>query len=332
MNKIKLWLAVGVIATLALSAVALMPRSASAAGVPWSDSFAEYGMPASPAMWQPTNWDVQVHVRDGYAGNGNDTHLADHGTDCSAPPAQHSISTWQQAVFVCHEHVMTAIANEGYGEVQLTPDRMADWSSGPATISFSLSTARTTARDWFTVDVTPFAEHMSLPFDFGDVDLEGMPAHYIELNTDMGSGGETQWKMVREGSDDFGNEQNSRGTDDITQSAAIRTPYELVISSTGYTFRVGASSAQNPGRIILSGNWQTPLTFTRGILQFGHHSYNPDKCDVTHISCLPDTWHLSNVGICSAIQYSLLRPFDHQVVNNSTGPVTFPAPAPSCLL
>jgi hypothetical protein len=55
---------VGLLATLLVGAFAFLPSGAKAAPVPWSDSLAEYGMPSTPQMWQPPNWDVQIHTRD----------------------------------------------------------------------------------------------------------------------------------------------------------------------------------------------------------------------------------------------------------------------------
>ena len=75
--------------------------------------------------------------------SGNDPHEADHGAACEAPPATHMIDNWQEGVFVCHNHVMTSIKSEGYGLITLTPDHMADWSGGPVTIGFSVSTFQT---------------------------------------------------------------------------------------------------------------------------------------------------------------------------------------------
>jgi hypothetical protein len=105
----------------------------------------------------------------------------------------------------------------------------------------------------------------------------------------------------------------------------------LVISSSGYIFRVGASSAVNPGKVIIQGNWTKPLTFSQGVVQFVHHSYNPTKCDVTMVpgGCHADTWHWSDFSISNAVQYTLLRPTDHQVVTGSSGVVSFGSPAPS---
>ena len=152
LGRSKALAALGLILTLVIAVVALVTQTRQAqassnAIAPWSDSLAEYGMPTAPTMWKPSNFDVQIHTRDMQNGSGNASHLADHGADCAAPPATHTVSSWQQAVYVCHSHVMTAIADSGYGEVVLTPDHLADWSAGPVTIGFSVSTARTTSRN-----------------------------------------------------------------------------------------------------------------------------------------------------------------------------------------
>lgn len=330
----RLTLALPVIALVALLSFALSPRT-SAATSSWSDSLAEYGMPATPAMWQPPNWDVQVHTRNmANTGGALDPQNADHGPGCEAPPAQHPISTWQQAVFVCHSHVMTAIADGGYGEVAMTPDRMADWSAGPVTIGFSVSTTHLSQRDWWALDLTPFNEQLALPFDDGGVDLAGMPAHFIEVRSDN-CGSDTVFRIARDlpgatgDASSFGEQEAVSdcltGSTGIQPSAITRTPFELVVSAQGYIFRIGASSTVAPGHVLAQGNWSRPLTFSSGVVQFMHHSYNPLKC----AGCLPDTWHWSDFSISSAVQYTLLRPTDHQVVTQPAGVVTFPAPAPT---
>jgi len=340
LGRSKALAALGLILTLIIAVVALVTQTRQAqassnAIAPWSDSLAEYGMPTAPTLWKPSNFDVQIHTRDMQNGSGNASHLADHGADCAAPPATHTVSSWQQAVYICHSHVMTAIADSGYGEVVLTPDHLADWSAGPVTIGFSVSTARTTSRDWITVDISPFAEQLSLPFDFGNVDLTGMPAHYVELKSGMGGSGQTQWQLAREqAGNDFGAIEANESPyfeqqTGITPSAVTRTPFELTISSSGYTFRVAPSSAVGGGKVLLTGQWSKPLTFTQGVVQFAHHSYNPEKCDVIAVKCAADTWHWSDFSISSAVPYTLLRPTDQQAVTNSGGGVTFGAPAPA---
>jgi hypothetical protein len=75
------------------------------------------------------------------------------------------------------------MADEGYGEAIMTADRMADWSGGTATISFSVSTWRSTSPDWITLDVSPFEEQLALPFNFFAVELQGTPQRFIELTS-----------------------------------------------------------------------------------------------------------------------------------------------------
>ena len=59
-------LALPLLLTVALVSFALLPVTprASAAPSSWSDSLAEYGMPTTPTMWNPSNFDVQIHTRD----------------------------------------------------------------------------------------------------------------------------------------------------------------------------------------------------------------------------------------------------------------------------
>lgn len=325
------WLAVvPLIVTIAVCAVALRPTTANAAGVPWSDSLAEYGMPTNADnYWQPPNWDTQVHERNmENTGDYMDSHNADHGADCSSPPATHVVNKWNQSLFICHNHLMTAMADEGYGEEAITPDRMADWSGGAVTIGWSVSTLHQADRDWYAIDVTPFTDQLSLPFDEGGVDLQGMPHHYIEVRLDN-CNGDDMFRIVREdaGGDSFGHEQDVSDclqASGITPSAVTRTPFELVVSTTGWIFRIGAGSAQAPGKVLSSGNWNIPLTFTRGVVQFVHHSYNAAKD-----GGIPSTWHWSDFSISNAVQYTLLRPTDHQVITGNGQFSTFAQAAPA---
>jgi hypothetical protein len=330
--------------TVSLVWLALVPDAprASAAPSPWSDSLAEVGMPTTPQMWQPSHWDVQVHTRDSHPGDSIDAHQADHGADCSAPPAQHQVSSWQQAVFACHNHVMTAIADSGYGEVALTPDHMADWSNGPVTIGFSVSTQRTSSRDWITIVVSPFHEQLALPFDFFGVDLAGMPLHYVSLRADLDQSGskvETHWHLLREavGGGD-GTDTGQVVADEwpyfedqthIPMSAVVRTPFEFTISQTNFLFRVAPNAPVGGGTVIFQGKWAKPLAFTHGVVQFVHHSYNAGKCDVTHVSCGPNTWHWSNFSISSAVPYTMLHPNEQRIVTQPGDALNFGAPAPT---
>src|SRR5215207_5365250 len=67
------------------------------------------GRPSAPQAWRPTDWDVQVHHNAQAEWKQFPPVPAQHGADCSAPPATHVAASHEQAVFVCNDHVMTAI-------------------------------------------------------------------------------------------------------------------------------------------------------------------------------------------------------------------------------
>ena len=65
LGRSKALAALGLILTLVIAVVALVTQTRQAqassnAIAPWSDSLAEYGMPAAPTLWKPSNFDVQI--------------------------------------------------------------------------------------------------------------------------------------------------------------------------------------------------------------------------------------------------------------------------------
>jgi hypothetical protein len=295
------------------------------------------GTPGAPQRWDGgANFDIQVHTRDSYD-LGNDEHPADHGSDCGPPPAQHEISGWQDAVFICKDHVMTSILNGGYGEVVLTPNRMADWANGPVTISWSVSTWRTDGRDWISLTVTPFEKQLALPFNIGGVDLHGMPHAFIQLESGSYNG-QTQWVMQQAAGNGFEwqrineewplfNQQTG-----IKDNKAVRTPFEFTFDRHSYVFRVAPTAPVGAGTVIMKGVFPHDLDFTRGVVQFAQHSYNAEKCSegpsIDQATCTAGTWHWSNFGISNAVSYFLAKPTDNRILANTGGVVSFAAPAP----
>jgi hypothetical protein len=347
LRRSKVLAALGLILTLAVATLACVTTTSQAQGSqaqasssaigPWSDSLAEYGMPSAPTLWNPSNFDVQIHTRGMQSSSGNDAHLADHGADCSAPPATHPVSSWQQAVFICHQHVMTTISDGGFGEIVLTPDHLADWSNGPVTIKFSVSTFRTDPRDWISVDLTPFSDQLALPLpaNYGEVDLQGTPRNLVEFKTDA-IGSQTKW-VASEAVNSFrptGVAEEVQGFNSATgivDSKTIRTPFELTISRTEYSLKVGAGSAVGAGKTLLQGTFPTPLPFTQSVVQFSQIAYDPEKCDTGAMdasSCQANTWHWSDFAISNAVPYTLLRPTS-QVISAPGGAITFAQGAPA---
>jgi hypothetical protein len=103
-------------------------------------SFNWTGTPDVPLKVVPNTWDVQIHKRD--VGDSMEPMETQHGADCAAPPATHPINMLAQGVFICKNHLMTAIGDSGYGEIALTSNHMADWSSGTTAIKIDIRLGR----------------------------------------------------------------------------------------------------------------------------------------------------------------------------------------------
>ena len=288
------------------------------------------GEPAAPQPWTPSNWDVVVESRD----KGSFAHLegmqAQHGPDCAPSPATHFNNTYEGAVFLCHNHVMTAITAHGYGEIVLTPDHMVDISGGTAQVQYSVSTFRASARDWYEVWFTPFSENLVLPIDaFQHVDLQGPPkeAFSIRLDTFNGSVFRAQEFANYVPTKIPGNSWTSLESL-LPPSPVARTKFEVDFSSTHLRFGIPALPNGRPFWFV-DHDFPYRLSSTQYLVQISHYSYNPTKdCTPNTQHCLPNTWHWSNFSISTAVPFTLLRG-DAQVVNAGTsGVVNFPAPAP----
>jgi hypothetical protein len=296
--------------------------STAESAAPYSFNFA--GNPTAPQPWNPSTWDVVVNSRDPNTFAQLEGMQAQHGADCGAPPATHFNDSYEGAVFLCHDHVMTAINAHGYGEIVLTPDHMVDFSGGEATISFNLSTLRTSYRDWVDIWITPFDQNLVLPLD-ERVDLQGPPLRAIHVRMDQTTGTIFRAEL-------FDNFHLTKLPYIATKtlemlvapSAVTRTKFALTISPTHLKF----------GAPDLGYYWVdtaiSELAWTRGVVQLSHHSYNPTKGCVPSpkLACLPDTWHWSAFSISNAVPFTLLRG-DPQVVHGTPAVVKFPGSAPA---
>lgn len=291
------------------------------------------GMPAMPLPFRPASgFDVVVHVND-------DTFVpmsASHGLDCAGPPATHQTSNFDDSVFLCRDHVMTAI-QAGYGVIYLTPAAMVDFSGGEAVIQFDMSTFANNGRDWPDLWVTPYADVLSLPLDFALPDLSGEPRNALHIKflnrtpegfvihdyvTDPSIGrdsGDWKWWVP--------------WSDFLTPSPAIRTTFELRISRThlkvsmlGLNLKDAANASQ-----VTSFTWYdgpVSLPWGQGIVQWGHHSYNPFKDCQPGDVCGPDTWHFDNFSIAPAVPFTIIES-DRRLANAAATTLTFSAPSPA---
>ena len=327
--------------------VAAFTPVANAAPAPYS-GLSALGMPSSPQRFYPQHgYDVAVEERQNTNLNGNliDTMpIADHGADCGAPASgaapvagvtAHSVTNIADETYVCHDHMMTAINSTGYGAAYITPDAAADWSGGPVTIDWRVSTFRSSQRDWWDAWVTPFSNQEVMPLESWLPDLNGEPKNGIHIRL---TGNDTGSAFVGDISvngtvTDLQSAWYLSQEDYLTPSRSVRTKYELVISRTHIKFWLPEYNL-----VYIDQNINVP--FSQGILQLAHHSYNPTKdasmSQTTEqaklgLQAAPDTWHWSDITMSSAERFSIDHP-DHRWYNSSQATGHFSAVAANTFL
>ena len=280
------------------------------------------GEPNEPKPWQPATWDVTVHSRDSDTWKALEPMHAAHGMDCSAPPASHTITDYEDAVFQCRDHVMTSLNAKGYGVIYLTPNQMVNFGDGEAVVSWDMSTLRTSQRDWVDLWITPYAENLQLPLESWLPDLQGEPRNAIHIRMDT-TNGQTIFKgeIIRNFVTTDVTTNNWTGYETVlTPSAKRRDRFELRISRNYIKFGMPQYNLWWVDTKIDDLGWST------GVVQFGHHSYNPMKdCS----DCAPNTWHWDNVMIDPAVPFTIIRASQRSTDATSGGVITLPAPAPA---
>jgi hypothetical protein len=289
------------------------------------------GNPAHPQPWKPDNWDVTVHSRDIGTWNMLEPMEAMHGNDCAAPPASHTISAYEDAVFLCRDHLMTSLVAEGYGVIYLTPDQLVDFSNDEAVISWDMSTARTSGRDWVDLWITPYQDNLQLPLEEWLPDLNGEPRNAIHVRMDLADGDTMFRTSIIRNFETFDLPDQNLGVgyeSFLTPDAKRRDKFELRLSRTHIRFGMPTYNFYWIDSAIPAIDWG------RSVVQFGHHSYNPAKdagCPINQNAkpgCAPVTWHWDNININPIVPFTILRA-DQRMVDAETTQIHFPAPAPA---
>ncbi|MFN0146599.1 MAG: hypothetical protein ACKVT1_08820 [Dehalococcoidia bacterium] len=314
----------------AIGSILVVTGVAFGAGTPSTATFT--GAPLSPASMAGVpggaalaNFDVQVHSRDSNTWYQLENMNAQHGSDCSAPPATHSTNSYEGAVFQCKDHVMTAINASGYGLIYLTPNQMVDFAGG-GSVSFELSTERMSTRDWFDIWVSPYNDNVALPFDAGDVDLQGEPRNTIHIGINNAQSVPIV-RVIRNGSSSVLNDVYNSPSWNAnivagTNQSATRQPFKLTLTPTHIRFERLASAT---GAAVVFVDKDIPaLNWTQGVVQFGHHSYNPTKDG----SGVPATRHWDNFTISPSVPFTIIKA-DRRYIDNASQTLTFAQPAPT---
>lgn len=285
--------------------------------------------PSAPLPWSRPDFGVDVHNNSPWTWTTLPSMQAQHGPACEAPLASHENHTYDGAVFQCNGHIMTNLASiDGYGMIYLTPPAVADFTAGEVSIKFDVSTLRTSTRDFIDLWVTPFADAMTMPLEDEFPDGQGAPQRAVHLRMDNSLGGSifrlytvTNYALTEYGAAD------ARAVEQIvTPSPTVRSTFELRLTRTHVWFGMPTAGVAFFNQTIADLSW------TQGVLQLGHHSYNPTK----HGAGTPNTWHWDNVSISAAVPFAMIKG-DQRAVGYlaSQGPVgsgttiTFAAPAPA---
>jgi hypothetical protein len=265
-------------------------------------------------------WDFQVHSRDQGSWYSLPPINAGHGPDCSAPPATHANTSYEGSVFQCRDHVMTAInGSAGYAAIYMTPNRLVDFSSGEAVVSWDMSTQSLSSRDWVDIWITPWGDNLTMPLEVDFPDLQGPPKNAVHIAMGYHNGDPYFYLegVYRDGSKvrEISNQETLPAS---TQSATLRERFELRISQGHVKFSM-------PGRSITWVDDSIPtLNFSQGVVTWGHHSYTPEKDNAG----VPNTWHWDNMSISPAVPFTMIKALT-RYVDGSGQRMDFASPAPA---
>ena len=271
------------------------------------------GVPTTPQPYVSNTVAVTRTERNLTGDTVEPAHPASHGAGCSAPPATHTNSgSRADSVFQCNNHIMTSISGTPYGAVYLTPAAMADWSNGCATVSSRISTGRSSARDWWSVDITPWANVLDVPAGPAiDNDLNGAPLNAIHIEMDLFTDRITP-EIYINGARTFYTESNVVAYPNVvTPSNTIRSLFALTICANTVELRLD-------GTLIMRGEGVT-APFTSGMVQWSHHAYSPGKgCGTGQAGVInpcvdgddiasSNTWHWDDFVITPAIELAFIQ-------------------------
>lgn len=280
------------------------------------------GDPIEPTSWNPDNWDVTVHSRD------RDTWYtlldmqAAHGPACEGPPMTHLINTYEQSVYNCRNHMMTAINAVGYGVIYLTPNHVVDFSERTAVIQFDISTARNSFRDWIDIWVTPYEQNLQLPLEGFRPDLNGEPQNGIHIRLDLSRNSFRAFRIENHNAVEISG-QHWVGYDDFFDPSPMRRDtFQIDLSSRHLIVGMPDYNLYWIDKDIEELDW------TQAIVQFGHHSYNPNKSCNFDGTCGPNSWHWDSVIMKPALPFAIISA-DRRYVNEESTSAEFESPAPA---
>jgi hypothetical protein len=241
------------------------------------------GTPANPQNFSSPRWDISIGGSDAGV-------LAGHGATCGAPPATHAISGAADSMFNCNNHMMTT-ADAGYTVLDFTPRQPFDWQGRTGVIEFEVG-AYGWARNWWDIYISPPDENL---LDVQHNDEGGSGELYPKravLFSFLNSKPEVRLIDNYETVYHFKHWQqycSAVEDDPACADTAKRKQFRISLSATNWKWEI-----QKPDGtwFTLQGTFPQPVSFSRGLLHFEHHAYNPVKDGVPVLS---RTFHWDNI-------------------------------------
>ncbi|NND02207.1 MAG: calcium-binding protein [Acidimicrobiia bacterium] len=287
------------------------------------------GDPSSPANFASTpDITVSTNSRVGSTRDKLAAMQADHGSNCAGPPSKHTVDDYEEAQFRCRNHMMTAISSgpdplDNYAVSMFSPNAILDFSAGEAVIQFDVSTLRRSKRDWFDIWITPWKDLQRIPVQERP-SMQGPPKNGILIAlksfTDTGSFDVEVHKNFNESQID-GPVEWIGYEDFLEPSPTVRSTFEIRLTKNHVVVGMPYEPFYWISEPIPGG-----LPFDKGVVQFGHNSYDVFDCDGCSVG--PNTWHWDNIYLAPAEPFTALAANRRHVDNSSASFVTFADPAP----
>ena len=278
------------------------------------------GTPSSPQPWEPSNWEITSYNKNPAHWSTFDAVDGDYGTGCEALPATHSVTTFADSVYNCDGRVMTSHFGDWYSMAVMTPNQIVDFSSGEATISFDVSTHRSSGFDFIDFWITPYDKNLQIPAIDWLPGAAGPPEDAVHFAFDISST-YTRLKgdVVRDFaktdlSDNYNSIENVLSANGLSTSKTRLDTIELKISANTVSACMPAYN-----QCFISQSISPALDWTSGVVQFSHHSFNPSASN---------TWHWDNFSISPATEFSIVQATSG-FANASSNTISFESAAPA---
>ncbi|MGB1251696.1 MAG: hypothetical protein ACPG8W_13845 [Candidatus Promineifilaceae bacterium] len=313
----KLFVAVCVFALGLLLFVSDTPFSAEA-----NQTFTESidSTPASPQAWEPTDWEITSYNKDPANWSTFATVDGDYGANCEAQPATHSVQSFADSVYVCDGRVMTSHHGNWYSMAYMTPNQIVDFSGGEATITFDVSTYRSSGFDFIDIWVTPYESNLQIPAMSWLPSGAGAPEDAVHFYLDFNKTYSRFKGVVVRDFNESGLADNYNSIENVLSNDGLSTSKERLD-----TIEIKLSASQvsvcmpDYDTCFIEKTLSPALDWDSGVVQFGHHSFNPAE---------HNTWHWDNFNISPATSFGIIHA-QSDYADSSSDTVTFNDPAPA---